>query len=103
MNISLVIITPALQRDATDAALASLGWSDTNFLVALGPDATGSPTHFGLRATVQPEFMEALQVEFAAFGGNVLIDSAPDTDRLSHFDSVLDAHALHRNMPPYVD
>lgn len=103
MNISLVIITPASQRAAADAALASLGWGDTNFLVELGVDVTGSPTHFGLRATVPPEFMEPLQTEFAAFDGAVLIDAVPDADRVPHFDIVLDAHALHRIMPPYVD
>lgn len=103
MNISLVIITPAVHRAAADAAMASLGWGDTNFLVELGPEATGSPTHFGLRATVPPEFMEPLQAEFATFGGAVLIDAVPDADRVQHFDSVLDAHALHRSMPPYID
>lgn len=103
MNISLVIITPASHRAAADAAMASLGWGETNFLVELGPEATGSPTHFGLRATVPPEFMTALQAEFAAFGGDVQIDTAPDADRVAHFDSVLDAQGLHRIMPLYID
>lgn len=103
MNISLVIITPASQRAAADAALSSLGWGDTNFLVELGPDATGSPTHFGLRATVPPEFMETLHSEFADFDSAVLLDAVPDADRVPHFDNVLDAHALHRIAPPLID
>lgn len=103
MNISLVIITPASHRAAADAAMASLGWGDTNFLVELGPDETGNPMHFGLRATVPPEFMEALQAEFAAFEGAVLIDATADAGRVQHFDSVLDAQGLHRIMPPYID
>lgn len=103
MNISLVIITPESHRDAADLALASLGWGDTNFLVELGPDATGSPTHFGLRATVSPAFMDALHIEFAAFEGAVLIDATADAERVLHFDTVLEAHGLHRIAPPYID
>lgn len=83
--------------------MSNLGWGDTTLLVELGLDATGSPTHFELRAAVQPEFIEPLQSEFAAFEGAVLLDAVPDADRVPHFDIVLDAHALHRIAPPYVD
>lgn len=48
MNISLVIITPASQRAAADAALSSLGWGDTNFLVELGPPSSAKYLGFGM-------------------------------------------------------
>ena len=103
MNISLVIITPTLHREEADAALKRLGWGDNNFLVELGPEKTGSPTDFGLRATVSPEFNEALQAEFAALEGAVLIDAIADDGRVQHFDTVLNTRGLHRIEPPYVD
>ena len=106
MTTSLVLLAPVPDLELLDELLERLGWGRNNLLAVLAPNATHTPTHRGLRASVSEIAAKALENALhddTALAVRVILDVRPDAQRHGHFEAVLEAASLVRLSPPEQD
>lgn len=106
---SAVLILPMALKEAGDQIGAAMGWGPESYTIPLAADGASEATYIGLRADVQPSFIQ--MIEDAKSGQypimvpeNILqpviealiVDFSQSLWGAEHFDSVCIDHGLMR-------
>ena len=94
---SLMILVPEPQLAETNAMLHDLGWPEDNFTVALSVTGAAPITHYGLRASVDAAFCNAIDQALAEkpdLTAALIINTCSDKNRHQQFPSVVAAAGL---------
>lgn len=97
MKKSLVMIVPQAAMPQANAMLNAMGWPDDNFSVPLLTKGAAEPCHFGLRASVNTDFVATLEQSLAAepaLAAALIADYRDDLDRQGQFEAVIQAAGL---------